>query len=969
HTMKMIRQFFPQYAGCRIAAISPCIAKRREFDSCGMGDYNVTFTGLLGHIEREGIDLRAWAESEFDGPQPGPGTGFSSPGGLARSLQFWADQPPERIRRIEGPGMVYDYLAGLARQVAEQTAPDLVDCLSCSKGCNAGPGTRLQDRQLDALEAAVDRRLVQSFRPEDGDPTAAVRRLVDRYWQPGLYGREYEDRSAIAQLPQPDKQQIDQVYLDMLKVDQRDVLNCTSCGYGSCEAMAVAICRGLNRPENCNHYRELALRNTQQQLQRYQDQLEQRVEERTSELSHSNQRLNEEVRHRKQTEGALRDSQHQMEDIIANLPDPTFVINLDGQVIAWNHAMEHLTGVRAAEMLGRGEYEYALPFYNQRRPILVDYVLRHQPMDDLSYPSLKWEGRTLIAEAQVCDEQGRPRYLWGKARALCNAAGQVIGAIETVRDITSMRLTEQEMARARQEAEQANRAKSQFLANMSHEIRTPMNGILGMAELALATELTDEQREYLTMVRSSGNSLLGLINDILDFSKIEAGRLELAREPFGLYDCLTAPLRALGLQAHEKGLELLVQISPAVPAGLVGDEMRLGQVLVNLVSNAIKFTDSGHVLLNIDRVGGHADRAELLFEVQDTGMGIEADKQQQVFAAFDQVDGSAARRFQGTGLGLTISAQLVELMGGKIQLQSAPSAGSTFRFRVDFPLPDPPLDDPRTTPPLPAGSSVLLAVESQLLRMSLDEWLRFWGLQPVILQDARQIRDRMIAASGDRPSGAIIAATSQQAVSELLAVASSADRFNGPVVVLIPPAMQSAQRQQLRQTGATQLLAVPVLPCMLRSALAAVPDSCNKPDLPASESGPVLAELRVLVAEDNPINRKLLEGLLVRRGIRVDFAPDGRTALDCIDRQDYDLVLMDIQMPGMDGLEATAEIRRREQDTGGHLPVVAVTAHALAGDRQRLLSAGMDDHLTKPIQPAVLDAILDRYAEKHPLPG
>jgi signal transduction histidine kinase/DNA-binding response OmpR family regulator len=526
----------------------------------------------------------------------------------------------------------------------------------------------------------------------------------------------------------------------------------------------------------------------------------------------------------------------------------------------------------------------------------------------------------------------------------------------------------------REEAERASRAKSLFLANMSHEIRTPMNGVLGMAELARDAETNAEREEYLGAVQSSARSLLTILNDILDFSKIEADKVDLVAEPFHLRACIADALRPVTPAAGEQELELVVRVAPDVPDLVVGDSVRLRQVLLNILGNAVKFTRDGEIALDVSVEEPAADAPLLRFVVRDTGIGIPPDKQKVIFQAFEQADGSTNRRFGGTGLGLAISARLVERMGGRIEVASpaehpAPSTGgpgSEFRFHIRLPLAEPAAAPPPARPL--RDTRVLVVEDNASSRAVLSEILVREGVTVTTAVSCGDARARLSAALGwgslfdavivDRslPDG-----DGWDLARELRATpAYAAVRL----IVLNSPG-RPTKSQPAGDDVIDALLHKPVAAAELVRTLAVVlqPAGSTSVEEPREAPAERRPRLRVLVAEDNPVNQLVTRRLLEKRGHDVEIARDGRQAVAAFDRGGFDLILMDVQMPVVDGWEATAAIRLRERANGGHrLPIVALTAHAMKGDEDRCLDAGMDGYITKPIELAALDAWIEKVS-------
>jgi PAS domain S-box-containing protein len=537
---------------------------------------------------------------------------------------------------------------------------------------------------------------------------------------------------------------------------------------------------------------------------------------------------------RKRAESAMKESERLLANIINFLPDATFVIDKKGRVISWNRAIEKMTGIKAGQILGLGNYEYALPFYGERRPILIDIVLGSDPSFEEKYGNIKrQEDGSLIGEAYMPNLRGGEAYLLGSASALYNSDGNYWGAIESIRDITERKRAEEDLQRSKEKAESATRAKSEFLANMSHEIRTPMNAVIGMTGLLLNENLAPEQRDYAETIRNSGEALLAIINDILDLSKIEGEMIELERQPFDLRSCIEVSLNLVAADASKKGLNMAYSIDDNTPKAILGDPTRLSQILVNLLSNAVKFTEKGDVAVSVSSTMLESGSYEIRFAVKDTGIGIPGDKMSRLFQSFSQIDASTTRRYGGTGLGLAISKRLAETMGGKIRVESEAGKGSTFHFTI----------------------------------------------------------------------------LAEQALCEPIDIGK--------------------------------------------------PASYQEGDL----SGRLDSDLSILLAEDNMVNQKVTQRMLSKLGCRADVAGNGIEVLQAMERQHYDVVLMDVLMPDMDGLEATKVIRQR-WPASNQPKIIAMTASALKGDRERCLAAGMDGYISKPTKMEALKAALESCSKQ-----
>jgi PAS domain S-box-containing protein len=806
--------------------------------------------------------------------------------------------------------------------------------------------------------------------------------------------------------------------------------------------------------------------------------------------------LAHDITERKKAEEAIKNSEQRLSQIINFLPDPTFVVDNEGMVLTWNQAMEKLSGVKADDMVGKGNFEHALPFYGERRPILIDLVKNWDAEYEKKYLSVEKDGANLISESYHPSLGGKEIYLHATAALIYDAAGEVAGAIESLRDITEKKkaddiireseerlsnilkttnegfwlidtdditldindamceilqrsredvvgksindflddkniklVREQEKIRgegdkglyeislsradgatvpclvnaaplldaggnkigsfgmftditerkqmedelidAKRTAIEANKAKGDFLANMSHEIRTPMNAVIGMTHLALKTELTPKQQDYLHKIHSSANSLLGIINDILDFSKIEAGKMDMEVVDFNLDDVLENLANLVSVKAQEKEeLEVLFATAQNVPRFLVGDPLRLGQVLINLANNAVKFTDAGEIVVSTELVKKSADRISLKFSVSDTGIGLTDEQAGKLFQSFTQADTSTTRKYGGTGLGLTISKRLVEMMDGKIWVESEPGQGSTFNFTATFGLGREEVKKRFAPSRDLRGMKVLVVDDNPTSREILRDMMASFSFEVTLAASGQEGITEIEKADRNKPFEMVIMDWKMPGMDGIEAsrrIKEHPGLSHVPHIVMVTAYGREEVIRNAEKVGLDGLLLKPVSPSVLFDTIIQahgkeVTDTSRITQ--GQEEAEALAHIKgakILLVEDNEINQQVAKEILEGADLIVSLADDGQQAVDLVRENQYDVVLMDIQMPVMDGYAATGEIRKDERFKD--LPIIAMTAHAMAGDEDKSLQAGMNGHVTKPIDPDQLFTTLQKWIQ------
>ncbi len=659
----------------------------------------------------------------------------------------------------------------------------------------------------------------------------------------------------------------------------------------------------------------------------------------------------------------------------------------DGNIISWNRGAVIIIGYTEEDAVGKIYISDIFP---------RDFV-KSGALDKIADTILS--GKRYEEEIYLKRKNGDVFPAALNASTLNDEHGIFLGMLAIVQDITDRKRAEEELRRAKTAAEAANMAKSEFLANMSHEIRTPMNGVIGMTALTLDTRLTDEQRKYLEVVKYSADNLLKIINDILDFSKVEAGRLDIEEIDFGLWSTIDSIMKQMAFKANAKGLELTYYIGQSVPDAVIGDPGRLRQIIINLLGNAIKFTDEGEIFFQVKVAKELSDSVELLFFISDTGLGIPEDRRKEIFKSFTQADGSTTRKYGGTGLGTTISKQLIELMGGRIWIEnsrlsslneqqatntgqlkikdqsSKRGPGTTFSFTLRLNL-----QKEKGTPISPnnaeidiKGLKVLVVDDNDFNRLILSTILKKWGITPDNASCGEDALEAMRISIKDNTPYSIIFLDYQMPDIDGFSVAKQIQEkgwLKYTRIIMLTSIAEKGHGATCKELGISSYISKPVSQALLFGAIVKTMDGHKNQNIITLHTiREEKKRLKILLAEDNKVNQILAKKLLEKHGYSVKIAGNGLLAVEALEKESYDLVLMDIQMPVMSGIEATKKIRKRERDQAitGHpsrIPIIAMTAHSMKGDKEKFIKEGMDDYVSKPITPGDLFDAIDRMCKK-----